>query len=99
DLTFVYVSGQGTNTTGRLRWARVKGATEDALFALPLRAYAFRPGFIQPLHGVTSKTPMYARIYRVIRPVAPLLVRLFPGVATTTETIGRAMLIVARRRP
>jgi hypothetical protein len=80
-------------------WARVKGATEDALFALPLRAYAFRPGFIQPLHGVTSKTPLYARIYRAIQPITPLLLRLLPGFTTTTETLGRAMLAVARQHP
>jgi uncharacterized protein YbjT (DUF2867 family) len=58
DLVFVYVSGTGTDTSehGRVRWARVKGATENALLRMPFRAYAFRPGIIQPKFSVQSKT-------------------------------------------
>jgi uncharacterized protein YbjT (DUF2867 family) len=98
ELTFVYVSGQGTDSSeqGRTRWARVKGRTENALLALPFRAYAFRPGYIQPLHGVRSKTRLYSAAYRVIAPVYPVLKRLLPGSVTTTEQVGRAMLAVAR---
>jgi len=97
-LTFVYVSGQGTDSTeqGRTRWARVKGRTENALLALPFRAYAFRPGYIQPLHGVNSKTRLYVAIYRFVAPLYPVLKRLMPGSVTTTEQLGRAMLAVAR---
>jgi hypothetical protein len=64
-MTFVYVSGAGTDSSerGRSMWARVKGATENALLRLPFKAaYMFRPGAIVPLHGITSKT----RIYRII---------------------------------
>src|ERR1700722_9569703 len=49
DLTFVYVSGTGTDSTekGRTMWARVKGATENAILAMPFKAsYMFRPGYI-----------------------------------------------------
>lgn len=96
--TFLYVSGQGTDGTerGRVRWARVKGETENALRALPgLRSYALRPGFIQPLHGATSKTPLYAAAYRVVGPLFPLLRRVAPAWVTSTETLARAMLAVA----
>jgi len=54
QMTFVYVSGAGTDSSeqGRIMWARVKGKTENALRRLPFRAaYMFRPGFIEPLHG------------------------------------------------
>jgi len=97
DTTFVYVSGAGTDSTerGRVRWARVKGATENALARLPLRTFAFRPGYIQPLHGITSKTPLYRVLYRVAMPLYPVLKRLFPRAVTTTEDIGLAMLAVA----
>jgi uncharacterized protein YbjT (DUF2867 family) len=97
-ITFVYVSGQGTDGSeqGRVRWARVKGKTENDLLALPMKAYMFRPGMIQPLHGVEPKARGLALIYRIAAPVAPLLVRSFPGFATTTERVGRAMLQVAR---
>ena len=95
--TFVYVSGQGTDSTerGRVRWARVKGATENALAKLPLRTFAVRPGYIQPMHGITSKTTLYRTLYRVAMPLYPLLRRLFPRFVTTNEEIGRAMLEVA----
>jgi uncharacterized protein YbjT (DUF2867 family) len=59
SMTFLYVSGAGTDSTerGRTMWARVKGKTENALLKLPFRAaYMFRPGIIQPLHGIRSKT-------------------------------------------
>ncbi len=96
-MTFVYVSGMGTDSTekGRSMWARVKGETENALLNLPFKAaYMFRPGFIRPLHGIQSRTRLYRALYAVIAPFAPLLERL-PGV-TTTERLGRAMLRVAR---
>ena len=96
---FIYVSGQGTDSTerGRSMWARVKGRTENALLALPFRAaYMFRPGYIQPLHGIRSKTRLYRVGAAVIAPFVPLLRRLAPAAVTTTEQVGRAMLAVAR---
>ncbi|HEX3891886.1 MAG TPA: NAD-dependent epimerase/dehydratase family protein [Terracidiphilus sp.] len=98
-MVFVYVSGSGTDSSekARMMWARVKGRTENALLRLPLKAYMFRPGFIEPLDGIESKTRMYRAFYRVLRPVMPLLRRFFPGQILTTREIGQAMLAVARR--
>jgi uncharacterized protein YbjT (DUF2867 family) len=97
QMTFVYVSGAGSDSTGRSRmmWARVKGATENAVLALPWRGYAMRPAFVQPLHGVRSRTGWYRAVYAVIRPLAPIVVRFAPGAATTTERLGRAMIQLA----
>ncbi|WP_243286877.1 NAD(P)H-binding protein [Geothrix terrae] len=98
-MTFVYVSGAGTDSTeqGRTMWARVKGRTENDLRRLPFRAvYLFRPGLIQPLHGIRSRTGWYQAIYTVLGPCFPLLRRLFPKAILTTEELGRAMLRVAR---
>jgi hypothetical protein len=79
-------------------WARVKGKTENALLRLPFKAaYMFRPAFIQPLHGVTSKTGLYRAIYAVLGPLYPVLNALVPSLVTTTERVGRAMLIVTKR--
>ncbi|MCY1649287.1 NAD(P)H-binding protein [Streptomyces sp. NPDC012486] len=98
SLTFVYVSGQGTDSTGKSRqmWARVKGRTENELLAMPMKAYMFRPGYIQPTHGATSRTPLYRALYRVTAGVYPLLKRVFPRHVTTTDAVGRAMLAVTR---
>jgi uncharacterized protein YbjT (DUF2867 family) len=101
-LTFVYVSGAGTDGTekGRSMWARVKGKTENDLIAMPgLRGYAFRPGAIQPLHGAKSKTRWYRIAYVVVGPLLGVARRIFPRQITTTEQIGRAMLHVARSHP
>jgi uncharacterized protein YbjT (DUF2867 family) len=99
DLTFVYVSGQGTDSTasGRSMWARVKGRTENDLLALTDRAYMFRPGYIQPMHGIRSRTRVYRIIYAAAAPLYPLVRRLIPNWSTTTETLGRAMINVARQ--
>ena len=79
-------------------WARVKGKTENALLCLPFKAaYMFRPGAIQPRHGVRSKTAAYRVLYSLTAPLLPLLRRLSPGLILTTDQIGRAMLVVARK--
>jgi len=99
-ITFVYVSGGGTDSTerGGVMWARVKGATENALLSMPFeRAYMLRPGFIRPLHGVVSKTRWYRVLYALTGPLYPALKRLFPGQVTTTEELGRAMLQLVKR--
>lgn len=99
SAVFLYVSGAGTDDTerGRFMWARVKGRTENALLRLPFRAsYMFRPGFIQPLHGVRSRTGWYQALYAAVGPLSPVLLKLFPGLGTTTELLGRAVLHVAR---
>jgi uncharacterized protein YbjT (DUF2867 family) len=98
-MTFTYVTGAGTDSTerGASMWARVKGATENALLRLPFKAaYMFRPGMIQPLHGIRSKTPLYDAAIVVLKPVLGLAFRLWPNRVTTTEKLGRAMLAVAR---
>jgi uncharacterized protein YbjT (DUF2867 family) len=99
-LTFCYVSGEGTDSTerGRTAWARIKGKTENALLRLPFNAaFMFRPGYIQPLKGIRSKTRWYQALYDVMGPFYPLFRRLLPRYVTTTANMGRAMIQVAAR--
>ena len=97
-LVFCYVSGAGTDSSerGRFMWARVKGKTENQLLRMPMEAVMFRPGYIQPLKGVRSKTTLYRVVHRLIAPLFPVLRRIVPGHVTTTQDVGRAMLRVAR---
>lgn len=98
-LTFIYVSGAGTDSTehSRMMWARVKGKTENDLLKMPFHAaYMFRPGYIQPLHGIHTKTKWYGALYAVMGPLYPIWKRLLPKYVTTTECVGRAMLNVVR---
>jgi hypothetical protein len=76
-------------------WARVKGRIENALLALPIKTYMFRPGLIVPLHGIKSKTGWYNLFYTIATPFYPLL-RLARDSVTDTEKLGRAMIAVAR---
>ena len=97
-MIFIYVSGAGTDSTekGRIMWARVKGRTENALLRLPLEAYMFRPGIIEPMDGIKSKTAAYRVPYMLLKPLLPLLRRALPNQVVTTRMMGQAMLQVAR---
>jgi hypothetical protein len=98
-MVFVYVTGQGTDSSeqGRRMWARIKGKTENDLLKLPFKAaYMFRPAGIQPLHGVRSRTAWVQAIYVVASPLLTWLDRVAPKYMTTTEQVGRAMIKVAR---
>jgi len=92
-IAFVYVSGAGTG--GAAMWARVKKRTEDELLKMFEQAYMFRPGYIQPLHGITSRTALYRVLYVFIKPLYPLFKN--SKSVTDTDRIGRAMINVARR--
>jgi uncharacterized protein YbjT (DUF2867 family) len=98
-MIFTYVSGSGTDSTGagKLMWARVKGRTENALIALGFKgAYMFRPGVIQPMHSVRSKTTAYRLTYALATPLFGILRRFWPRSIVTSVEVGLAMLGVAR---
>ena len=98
DMTFCYVSGAGTDSSekGRMMWARIKGKTENDLLSLGFKAaYMFRPGYIHPMRGIKSRTPLYNAFYKVLKPLYPLLKRM-PKYVTDNVTIGRAMIAVAK---
>jgi uncharacterized protein YbjT (DUF2867 family) len=96
-MTFIFVSGTGTDPNSRTMWARVKGEAENAILALPFKGkYAFRPAFIKPEHGITSRTFAYRAMYAVVTPLYPVLKALFPKQVTTNTRVARAMLNVAR---
>jgi uncharacterized protein YbjT (DUF2867 family) len=99
-MTFVFVSGRGTDSTekGPTMWARVKGAAENVVAAAGFKAaYMFRPGIIQPRHGITSRTPAYKVLYVLLWPVVMLMKLFSPGSITSTDRVGRAMLAAAKR--
>jgi uncharacterized protein YbjT (DUF2867 family) len=95
DLTFCFVSGSGTDGTGKgkLMWARVKGQTENALLQMPFKqAYMFRPGFMQPTKGLKNTLSAYnylSWLYPVMRP-------LFPKYVSTLQEMGLSMINAVR---
>jgi uncharacterized protein YbjT (DUF2867 family) len=95
-MTFIFVSGQGADRD--VMWARVKKRTEDDLSALPFKAvHVFRPGFIQPLDGIRSRTRLYNLLYPALYPVMLGMKTFAPQSITDTRRIGRAMLNIAKR--
>ncbi len=99
-MVFIYVSGIGADPSekSKVMWERVRGKTENALLALPLRAvYIFRPGMIQPLGGIESKTTSYRIFYKLTKPLLPLLRKIAPNQVLTTAQVGQAMLNAVRR--
>jgi uncharacterized protein YbjT (DUF2867 family) len=98
-MTFIYVSGMGTDSSerGRIMWARVKGKTENALLRMPFEAaYMFRPGMILPAHGVKSKTIWTQLLYTLTKPLHPVFKKLWPNQVVSSDQLGRAMIAAVR---
>jgi hypothetical protein len=94
-MTFIYVSGQGTDSTekGRMMWARVKGKTENDVLNMGFRqAFAFRPGMIIPLRGITSRTKSYQFMYDYFMWLVKAVKALAPSAVVNTTQIGLAMI-------
>ncbi len=95
EMTFNYVSGQGTDSTekGRMMWARVKGKTENDLLSLGFKqAFMFRPGVIIPLKGIRSKTKSYQFMYDNFTWLLKIIRVMAPNSIVNTTQIGLAMI-------
>ncbi|MFK7921969.1 MAG: NAD-dependent epimerase/dehydratase family protein [Bacteroidia bacterium] len=95
EMTFNYVSGEGTSTAEKSRsnWANVKGKTENEILAMAFKnKYMFRPGAIQPLRGIRSATAMYNIAITIFKPFFFIMKRFFPDSITDTTKIGHAMI-------
>jgi hypothetical protein len=95
EMTFCYVSGEGTDSSekGRMMWARVKGKTENDLMKLPFKkVYCFRPGYMQPTPGLKNTLSMY----KYLSWSYPILRKVFPGSTSTLAEVGKAMILCAQ---
>jgi uncharacterized protein YbjT (DUF2867 family) len=90
ELAFCYVTGAGTDSSeqGRVAWARVKGATENALLKSFKRAYMFRPAFMKATAGQKN----LKSLYKSLAWIYPIGRALFPQRFCTLEEVGRAMI-------
>ncbi|MBS1618777.1 MAG: NAD(P)H-binding protein [Bacteroidetes bacterium] len=90
DVTFIYISGAGTDSTeqGSTMWARVKGKTENDLMKLFKKAYAFRPGIMRPEPDSKNIPSWYKYLGWLYSPVKLLA----PNVACELPEVGRAMI-------
>ena len=90
EMTFCYVTGAGTDSSeqGRLAWARVKGATENALMRLFKNAYMFRPGFMKAVPGQKN----VKSYYKYLLWLYPIGRALYPAGFCTMQEVGQAMI-------
>jgi len=91
NMTFCYISGSGTDSSekGRIRWARVKGKTENDLMKLPFKkVYNFRPGFLKPTKGLNNTL----KYYKYIEWLFPMLKLILPNLVSTLKQLGMAMI-------
>jgi len=90
EMTFCYVTGAGTNSSeqGRIAWARVKGATENALIRLFKHAYMFRPAFMKATPG-QKNLKSYYKFFAWLYPIGRVL---YPAGFCTLQEVGRAMI-------
>jgi len=93
---FLYISGARSNPRSRIMVLRVKGETEQALMALPITTVMLRPLGVQPVDGVRSPHRALRPFYAVAGPAMGLARRLAPNLLTTTASVGRALLALAR---
>jgi len=94
ETTFCYVTGAGTDSSeqGRIAWARVKGATENALARLFKQAYMFRPGFMKATSGQRN-IKSYYKFFSWLYPIGRAL---YPAGFCTLREVGLAMINAAR---
>jgi hypothetical protein len=99
NMTFIYVSGQGTDSSekGRSMWARVKGKTENDLLKLGFKqAFMFRPGIIIPTRGILPSSKLYRSLINNMGWLLKLTKRLAPKAVVNTDQIGLAMINTAK---
>lgn len=91
EMTFCYISGRGTDSTGtsKLHWARTKGKVENDLIKLPFKnAFGFRIAFVKPdREAKNTLTP-----YKFIGWLFPIMKAILPNSASTLEEVGKAMI-------
>ena len=94
EMTFCYVSGQGTKENGKQMWQRVKGKTETDLTKLPFKgAYNFRPGIMKPTKGLKNTLSLYKWMGWLI----PIINTISPKSVLTLKQVGDAMINVTLR--
>ncbi len=95
EMTFIFVSGQGTDSSGTssMMWARVKGKAENDLLEMGFKqAFMFRPGVLMPLRGIKSRTRAYQFMYDYFMWLVKAIKVLVPSYVVSTTQIGLAMI-------
>ncbi|ORX87557.1 hypothetical protein BCR32DRAFT_324393 [Anaeromyces robustus] len=90
DMTFIYVSGAGTNSNSKYMWSRVKGETENELLKMKGNefkdVYCIRPALMKhssEQQNVSGMQKFYSIFYWINRPF---------GAANLIEEVGKTFI-------
>ncbi|WP_102944332.1 NAD(P)H-binding protein [Stenotrophomonas sp. VV52] len=92
---FLYVSGAYADPTSRVMPLRIKGETEQALGALPIRTVMLRPGGVRPVEHTGTRHGALKPLYLLGGPLMKMAEHMAPSMVTSNEAIGRAMIALA----
>lgn len=92
---FLYVSGAYADPDSRVMPLRIKGETEHALRALPIRTVMLRPGGVRPVEHTGTRHAALKPLYLLGGPVMKIAEHMAPSMVTSNEAIGRAMIALA----
>ncbi|MBI3719191.1 MAG: NAD(P)H-binding protein [Sphingobacteriales bacterium] len=96
SIRFLFVSGDGADRTEKSRtlFSRIKGKTENALFASGLNNIIIaRPDAVNPKH----KNPRAPFLYKLIYPLFPLVERVAPSKIIWSDTLAKALLYLTKK--
>jgi len=95
QMSFVYVSGGGTDSTekGRMAWARIKGKTENDLMKLPFKqAFGYRIGFVVATNGQKR----VLKYYKYIAWLFPFIKIVLPNIISTMNQVALSMIYASQ---
>lgn len=95
EMSFIYVSGGGTDSTenGRMAWARIKGKTENDLMKLPFKqAFGYRIGFMV----ANPEQKRVLKYYKYIAWLFPLIKLMIPNIISTMNQVALSMIYASQ---
>lgn len=99
NAVFCFISGEGTDVNSSTMWSRVKGRAEQEVFRLfGDNGFVFRPGYIRPERGVGPAAGWIKTAYTVMRPLEGVFRVFMKDKMTTSTTLGKALVKVAKDR-
>lgn len=98
SMTFLFVSGEGADQDEKSRYlfGRIKGKTEKALFALPIKnMYVVRPGGVSPEKYKNVWSLKKKLLFGVIR----LMQTFMPDKVISTKQLAKVLLYIIIQKP
>lgn len=95
-MTFIYLSGAGTDNKGRLQWQQIKSSTERETQSMGYaHAYGWRPMFMRPYQGQSNRQVKAQKTVLILYP----LLRLFGWICSRKEMVNAMIRVASEAYP